>query len=121
MQEWAGSHLALGTCGMGGTCVPSPAMVFSVQKLGQEARPSGLLPHATLFLGGLSISGNILKGRGEEVKAWTWPELLASEGFYWILYQESQLVPRNSTMGRARPGVLVTPDRGHCRSSSLES
>lgn len=42
-------------------------MFFSIQKWVQEARPCGLLPHPALFLGELSIPGNILKGRGESL------------------------------------------------------
>lgn len=79
-------------------------MFFSVQEWVQEARPCGLLPHPALFLGELSIPGNIPKGqRGKPgLGQNSAPKGLHCQanpsppGNYWILHQESQLVPRNS-------------------------
>lgn len=96
---------------------------FSVQKSGQEARPCGLLPHPALFLGELSIHGNILKGRGKSLDlartlptrsctAKQTPPLLETIGH---CTKSHSGFPGTQDHGRGRPRVLW-----HLRSSSLK-
>lgn len=103
---------------------------FSVQKSGQEARLCGLLLHPALFLGGLSIRGNILKGGGDRLDL---AETLCQQGttppsrplHSWGLLN---IVPRVtvgtqklSTIGRGRPRILLTPDKGISEAASWKT
>lgn len=108
----------------------SRVTIFSVQKLGQEARLCGLRPHPALFLGVLSIRGNILKGGGDRLDL---ARTLCQQGTIppsiplhsWELLN---IVPRVTvgtqklrTMGRGSPRILLTPDEGISEAASWKT